>query len=138
MLFSSADSNKPRRIQGAYISEQEVRKVVDFFKGQTGAVIYNDDVIEKPKRGLGLSGMGPDSDDADDDLYEAAKEEVIRAGKASASLLQRRLRVGYSRAARLIDLLEEKNVVGPADGARPREVYEISDAERGEYGSDDV
>jgi DNA segregation ATPase FtsK/SpoIIIE, S-DNA-T family len=68
----------------------------------------------------------PMKEEAFDDifsLYEQAKEEVQRAGKASASLLQRRLRVGYSRAARLIDLLEQKGVVGPADGAKPREVY---------------
>ena len=61
-----------------------------------------------------------------DAFYEQSKKEVMRAGKASASLLQRRLRVGYARAARLLDLLEEKGVIGPADGAKPREVYEVS------------
>jgi DNA segregation ATPase FtsK/SpoIIIE, S-DNA-T family len=138
MLFTSAEFNKPRRVQGAYLGEQEVRKVVDFFKNQAGAVIYNEDVIEKPKRGLGLPGMGGgDGGDDDDDLYEAAKEEVTRAGKASASLLQRRLRVGYARAARLLDILEERNVIGPGDGAKPREVYAISDSERGEYGGEE-
>lgn len=137
MLFTSAEFNKPRRVQGAYIGEQEVRKVVDFFKSQAGAVIYNEEIVEKPKRGLGLPGMGGSSDDADDELFDAAKEEVIRAGKASASLLQRRLRVGYARAARLLDLLEEQNIIGPGDGAKPREVYAVSDEERAEYGSEE-
>lgn len=138
MLFVSAEFNKPRRVQGAFIGEQEVRKVVDFFKNQAGAVIYNEDIIEKPKRGLGIPGMGGDEGNDEDDMYEAAKEEVIRAGKASASLLQRRLRVGYARAARLLDILEDKGVIGPGDGAKPREVYAVSDAEKAEYGSEEV
>jgi DNA segregation ATPase FtsK/SpoIIIE, S-DNA-T family len=134
MLFISAEFTKPRRIQGAYLGEKEVKKVVDFFKSQTGAVIYNEEVIEKPKRALGLPGMSGDGD-VDDDLYEAARDEVTRAGKASASLLQRRLRVGYARAARLLDILEEKGVIGPGEGAKPREVYGIVPAdEKAEYG----
>lgn len=138
MLFVTADSSKPRRIQGTYIVAKEIHKVVDFFKQQAGAVIYNEEIIEKPKRGLGIPGMGGGSDSSgDDDLLEEAKEEVLRAGKASASLLQRRLRVGYARAARLLDLLEEQGVVGPADGAKPREVFGVSDAERAEYGSEE-
>ncbi len=137
MLFTSAEFNKPRRVQGAYIGEVEVRKVVDFFKNQAGAVIYNEDVIEKPKRSLGLNGNGGDDGNDEDDMYDAAKEEVTRAGKASASLLQRRLRVGYARAARLLDLLEERNVIGPGDGAKPREVYAVSDEERAEYGGEE-
>lgn len=137
MLFVSAEFNKPKRVQGAYIGEQEVRKVVDFFKKQAGAVIYNEEIVEKPKRGLGIPGMGGGSDDADDDMYEAAKEEVIRAGKASASLLQRRLRVGYARAARLLDLLEDNGIIGPGEGAKPREVYAVSDEEKAEYGSEE-
>lgn len=137
MLFASAESTKPRRIQGALVTEKEVHKVVDFFKQQTGAVIYSEEIVEKPKRSGGVPGMGGDHDGGDDELFEQAKEEVMRAGKASASLLQRRLRVGYARAARLLDILEEQGVVGPADGAKPREVYGISDAERAEYGSED-
>lgn len=138
MLFVSAEFNKPRRVQGAYVGEQEVRKVVDFFKNQAGAVIYNESIVEKPKRGLGLDGNGGDDGNDEDDMYDAAKEEVIRAGKASASLLQRRLRVGYARAARLLDLLEERNIIGPGDGAKPREVYAVSDEEKAEYGSEEV
>ncbi|HEX3095648.1 MAG TPA: DNA translocase FtsK 4TM domain-containing protein [Patescibacteria group bacterium] len=140
MLFVTAENSKPRRIQGTYIGADEIHKVVDFFKSQAGAVIYNEDIIEKPKRGLGLNGDGGIADDGndEDDLFDAAKEEVMRAGKASASLLQRRLRVGYARAARLLDLLEERNIIGPGDGAKPREVYAVSDAEKAEYGSEDI
>jgi DNA segregation ATPase FtsK/SpoIIIE, S-DNA-T family len=134
MLFISSEFNKPKRVQGAYIGEKEVKKVVDFFKAQVGAVIYNEEILEKPKRALGIPGMSEDGGD-DDSLLEEAKEEVMRAGKASASLLQRRLRVGYARAARLLDLLEDKGIIGPGDGAKPREVYgAIPDAERAEYG----
>lgn len=136
MLYVSAESTKPRRIQGALITEPEVKKVVDFFKQQAGAVIYNEEIVEKAKKSSSVPGMSYD-DDAGDELFDQAKEEVLRAGKASASLLQRRLRVGYARAARLIDLLEEHGVVGPADGAKPREVYGVSDSERAEYGSEE-
>jgi S-DNA-T family DNA segregation ATPase FtsK/SpoIIIE len=77
-------------------------------------------------------------DDSEDDLFEAAKEEVMRAGKASASLLQRRLRVGYARAARLLDILEDKGIIGPGEGAKPREVYGVvPPEEKAEYGIED-
>lgn len=124
MLFISAESNKPRRIQGSYIGEKEVRKVTDFFKQQAGAVIYSDDVTQKPKVGFSIPGFEA-SGDSEDDLLEAAQQEVLHAGKASASFLQRRLKVGYARAARLLDLLEERGVVGPGEGAKPREVYGV-------------
>src|SRR5207302_1858578 len=124
MLYTSAEFNKPKRIQGAFISEKEVKKVVDFFKAQTGAVIYNEEILEKPKRALGIPGYeGGDGEGDSDPLLEEATEEVKRAGKASASLLQRRLRVGYARAARLLDILEARGIIGPGDGAKPREVY---------------
>jgi S-DNA-T family DNA segregation ATPase FtsK/SpoIIIE len=140
MLYTSAEFNKPKRVQGAYIGEKEVKKVVDFFKVQTGAVIYNEEVVEKPKRPLNIPGMeNSDGSEGDEDaLLEEATEEVRRAGKASASLLQRRLRVGYARAARLLDILEAKGIIGPGDGAKPREVYGIVPAdEKAEYGIED-
>lgn len=137
MLFISSEFNKPRRVQGAYIGEKEVKKVVDFFKQQTGAVIYNEEILERPKHNSGIPGMGGGSD-AEDELFDAAVEEVRNAGKASASLLQRRLRVGYARAARLLDILEDKGIIGPGDGAKPREVYGgIPDSEKAEYGIED-
>ncbi len=137
MLYASAESTKPRRIQGALITEKEVHRVVDFFKQQTGAVIYNEEIVEKQKRSSSVPGLGGGDEDAGDELFEEAKAEVLRAGKASASLLQRRLRVGYARAARLLDILEDQGVVGPAEGAKPREVYGVSDAERAEHGGED-
>jgi S-DNA-T family DNA segregation ATPase FtsK/SpoIIIE len=122
MLYVSAEFNKPKRIQGAFIGEKEVRKVVDFFKAQVGAVIYNEEILEKPKRALGIAGLEGEVGD-DDPLLPDATEEVRRAGKASASLLQRRLRIGYARAARLLDILEGQGIIGPGEGAKPREVY---------------
>ncbi len=136
MLFTSAEYNKPKRIQGAYIGEKEVKKVVDFFKAQTGAVIYNEEILERPKRNLGIPGFESEGGEGDNDpLLEEATEEVKRAGKASASLLQRRLRVGYARAARLLDIMEARGIIGPGDGAKPREVYGVvPPEEKAEYG----
>ncbi len=138
MLFASAESSKPKRIQGTFIGEKEVHKVVDFFKAQAGVVIYSDEILAKPKRSGSIPGLDGGDNGGDDDLYEEAKAEVMRAGKASASLLQRRLRVGYARAARLLDILEENGVIGPGEGAKPREVYGvIPGEEKAEYGIDE-
>ena len=142
MLFMSATSPKPRRIQGIFVSENEVKKVVNFIKNQyaerkkkkgesisEGNEVGIEEDITNPVFG-GSANINFDNvsgNDGGDELYEAAKEEVIRAGKGSASLLQRRLRVGYSRAARLLDILEDKGVIGPSDGAKPREVYAAKD-----------
>ncbi|MDP4038454.1 MAG: DNA translocase FtsK 4TM domain-containing protein [bacterium] len=119
MLFLSPEFTKPKRIQGVFLSDKEVRAVIDFLIRQREPQ-YNEEVTSQPVRIAGHHGIGLES--ADDDMYEEAAEIVIQSGKASASLLQRRLRIGYARAARLIDLLEERGVVGPADGARPREL----------------
>jgi S-DNA-T family DNA segregation ATPase FtsK/SpoIIIE len=116
MLFLSAEIAKPRRIQGAFVAEKEVREVTNFVKEQEKPE-YNDEVTKQARGGAGGEFGAPD-----DDMFMDAAECVIQAGKASASLLQRRLRIGYARAARLLDLLEERGVVGPADGARPRDV----------------
>lgn len=123
MLFSSPEFIKPRRIQGVFLSEKEVKAVTDYLR-QARDPQYNDEILtQKVTIGSGRSiGGGDDFGEPDDTLFNEAAETVIRSGKASASLLQRRLRVGYARAARLLDLLEERGVVGPADGARPRDV----------------
>ena len=127
MLYLSSSSPKPKRIQGVFVSEMEVKKVVQFIKSQKQEMIeekIGEDITKAAMRTENsLDFGGSDGNDEGDDLYEAAKTEVERAGKASASLLQRRLRVGYARAARLLDILEDKGIVGPADGAKPREVY---------------
>jgi len=117
MLFYSASISKPKRIQGVFVSEKEVRLVTDFLKSE-GNPEYNEEVLAQPVKMRGHI----DVQGADDELFKEAADVVIKSGKASASLLQRRLRIGYARAARLIDLLEEQGIVGPADGARPREV----------------
>ncbi len=124
LMFASADTPKPRRIQGVFTEEVETKKVTDYLRGAREPQ-YNDEVLAQPVN-VGGGGGGGDYGDADDDLFTEAAETVIRSGKASASLLQRRLRVGYARAARLLDLLEERGVVGPADGARPRQVLVTS------------
>lgn len=128
MLFLSGDANKPRRIQGTYVSDKEIKRMVDFIKEQKEPE-YDERVLRDMEKHVAVSGNGNGAEmDVDDALYNEAKEVVIQAGKASASLLQRRLRVGYARAARLIDLLEERGIVGPGDGAKPREVFGDVDA----------
>jgi S-DNA-T family DNA segregation ATPase FtsK/SpoIIIE len=126
MLFLSGDSGRSRRLQGAYISEAEVKRVVEFLRDSLPAAEHDGDIFSV-KTGDGQSGDTDDDGAGDDDaLYEEARALVVAAGKASASYLQRRLRVGYARAARLLDLLEQKGIIGPADGAKPREVFEKS------------
>ena len=121
MLFMAGDTSKPRRIQGAFVSEQEVKKVVSFLREEAEAPEY-DEAILAAKTGEEGSWDGNDIDEGSDPLYDEARGLVIQAGKASASYLQRRLRVGYARAARLLDILESNGVIGPGDGAKPREV----------------
>jgi DNA segregation ATPase FtsK/SpoIIIE, S-DNA-T family len=121
MLLMTADMSKPRRLQGAYVSDDEIKKVATFLQKVGGEPEYDDSVTTK-QNGKTSFDMNNSSDDEDDVLMSEAKRIVVEAGKASASLLQRRLRLGYARAARLIDLLEQQGIVGPADGARPREV----------------
>ncbi|MBU4142449.1 DNA translocase FtsK [Patescibacteria group bacterium] len=125
MLFLSGDVAKPRRVQGAFVADKEVKKVVEFLAKQN-IPEYADDITRARTAQGAIFGGGTDSF-GDDDLYNEAKGVVIQSGKASASLLQRRLRVGYARAARLLDMLEENGVVGPGDGAKPREVLVSSD-----------
>ncbi len=120
MLFLAGDVSKPKRIQAPYISDKEIKKIVEFFKKHYEEPEFNEDItnIQQPlQKNLDFESS------EEDPLYEEAKEVVIQAGKASASLLQRRLRIGYARAARLLDIMEAKGLIGPADGAKPREVY---------------
>ncbi len=122
MLFMPGNISKPIRVQGAFVDSSEVKRVTDFLKGKA-APAYDDAVTEAAARGEGSLG----DDAADDPLYAEARAEVIRSRKASASLLQRRLKVGYARAARLLDMLEENGVIGPGEGAKPREILVESD-----------
>ncbi len=121
MLFLAGDMSKPKRIQGAYVSEQEVKRVIDFLREESAAPEFNEGILETKLEEEHARGVGDDITD-DDPLYDQAQDLVMEAGKASASYLQRRLRVGYARAARLLDLLEQNGVIGPGEGAKPREV----------------
>ncbi len=123
MLYLSARSPKPKRIQGVFVSESEVKRVVKSIKGQLeGDVEYNEEITAPQKINTGGKFVGGGADMEGDEFYEEAKDTVVKAGKASASLLQRRLRVGYARAARLLDLLEANGIIGQADGSKPREI----------------
>ena len=121
MLFISPEISKPKRLQGAYVSDQEIKKTVDYLKNLIKPS-YEEEVIE-PQVSDSSKGWGKLKQD---EMLPQAREVVIQAGKASASFLQRRLRIGYARAARLLDLLEEEGTIGPPDGAKPREVYKES------------
>lgn len=131
MLFISSSSPKPTRLQSAFISEDEVKKVVKFLKenydGTMGEELsigsQNEDGANTIVDGIPEDMLsGSLNDGNDDEKYEEAKRVVIESGKASTSFLQRRMGLGYSRAARIIDMLEQRGVVGPADGAKPRSI----------------
>ncbi|HUD04114.1 MAG TPA: DNA translocase FtsK [Candidatus Paceibacterota bacterium] len=134
MLYLSAEISKPQRIQSAYISESEVKKVVKFLVANHADDVPNElnltDQAVADKNALFSSSFDDagDSIGEDDDLYEDAKQIVLEAGKGSTSYIQRKLRVGYSRAARLMDLLEKRGVIGPEDGAKPRLVISGSES----------
>jgi S-DNA-T family DNA segregation ATPase FtsK/SpoIIIE len=142
MLFSTTEMAKPRRVQGALIEKPEVIKVTDFIKEQRKPD-YNDEVVSMPVVLNGKGGIVPDTGAAgsggssgDDDVFRDAVQVVIDGGKASTSLLQRRLRIGYGRASRIIDEMEERGIIGAADGSRPREVLVRSVSEA--MGDDNV
>jgi len=125
MLFLAGDTGKPRRIQGSYVSEQEVKRVIDFLREESIAPEFNEGILATRIEEDGKRG-GEDMSD-EDPLYDQAQDLVLQAEKASASYLQRRLSIGYARAARLLDLLETNGVIGPANGAKPREILIKSD-----------
>jgi len=127
MLYISSEIAKPKRIQTAYVSDKEIKRVVGWLRSK-GQEIGNGRVELKEMEEALNRDLTTDEDfeifaGGEDPLYDEAKRLVIETRKASASFLQRRLRVGYARAARLLDMLEEKGIVGPGEGAKPREVY---------------
>lgn len=137
MLYIDSQLSRPKRVQGAFLDDGEIERVVAFLRTY-GDPHYNTEVTEKGKSAAaGSSGSGEYGDDASDELLSEAKKVIIDAGKASASLLQRRLRVGYARAARILDILEEQGVIGPADGAKPREIL-ITEEEIGDAPDEEV
>lgn len=122
MLYVPPDQAKPMRIQGTYVSEKEVNKVVEFFKSKPVQVEYSEEVINQPASAMKKGGVGGTSADGHDQLFEDALRLVCQYDKASASLLQRRLSVGYARAARILDQLEMAGVIGAGEGSKPRDV----------------
>ncbi|MFA6585465.1 MAG: DNA translocase FtsK, partial [Candidatus Paceibacterota bacterium] len=128
MLYLSSDMQKPVRIQTAFISENEVKRVVSYIKSHNAGDLSSIDFggngtsVSEPSDVIGLMNGSFDDDDIDDDLYEDARVAVEEVGRASTSYLQRKLKIGYSRAARLMDVLEAKGVIGAADGSKPREI----------------
>jgi S-DNA-T family DNA segregation ATPase FtsK/SpoIIIE len=126
MLFLPAGTSRLHRIHGPYVTEDEVTQVCKFWRDQAKA-IYNEELLKPPKDENAAVGEGGEAgegggEEVDDALYQDAVRVVCEMGRASTSTLQRRLRVGYGRAARLIDLMEKDGIVGPPDGAKAREV----------------
>ena len=130
MLYAPIGSSKPTRVQGCYITPEEIERVVSFVKS-TGEAQYSDEVMQKieenvqekeRKNGSPSSGGEPAEDEGTDELLPAAVEVILETGQASVSMLQRRLKLGYSRAARLVDQMEQKGYVGPFEGSKPRQL----------------
>ena len=118
MLFVPPGQNEPIRLQGAFMDDAELTSITDFLREQ-GKPVYRNEILIDPEEAMAAEGNG---DEDQDPLFEEALL-IIRSSKtASASYLQRRLQIGYNRAARLIESMEAKGIVGPADGARPREI----------------
>lgn len=118
MLFNPMGMGKPIRVQGTFVTDGEVHKVIDFVKGQVeNNTSYNEDILTKIER----TNVQESMDDSDELLPEAI-DLVVRSGQASVSMLQRRFRIGYNRAARIVDMMEARGIIGPQDGSRPRQV----------------
>jgi S-DNA-T family DNA segregation ATPase FtsK/SpoIIIE len=135
MLYLGGEMSKPVRIQSAFISESEVKAVVKYLVNAYRDELIGGELNLTPEAVGGensdVLGSALESDDLgeDDEMYEQAKEEVIKAGKASTSYIQRKLRLGYARAARIMDMLEQRGVISPGDGAKPRDVLVGSGSE---------
>lgn len=150
MLYSSSAFPKPKRVQGVFVSESEVKRVVKFIKEnnptpKADEEKYSEDISQNERNFYGSEKNEKDilefnkgeTSDEDGYILEEAKKEIIIAQKASASFLQRRLKIGYNRASRILDILEEKGLVGPSNGAKPREIYfereEVEEKEKIKY-----
>ena len=123
MLFNPLGRGKPLRVQGTFISDEEVNRIIEFVKDQNLKTGYNDEVMDTIENGPAGGGLGED----EDELLPEAIECVVQAGKASTSMLQRRFRIGYNHAASIMDMMEERGVIGPQDGSRPRKVLLTED-----------
>lgn len=128
MLYSPLGIGKPLRVQGCFISPEEIERVVEYVKSSSGEAQYSDEVMQKieesvqEKPGRGVAAAEAASADEADELLPAAVDVILETGQASVSMLQRRLKLGYSRAARLVDQMEERGIVGPFEGSKPRQM----------------
>ncbi len=122
MLFLNAEISKPIRIQGAFLSETEINKITKYIRANSEGTNYEEGITDRQKvagiGGVGLDGVAGD----EDELLAEARETVVNMGKASATLLQRKMRIGYARAANILDQLEELGIIGPSRGAKPRDI----------------
>ncbi|MBQ4595367.1 MAG: DNA translocase FtsK, partial [Firmicutes bacterium] len=121
MLFNPLGGGKPTRVQGTFISDQEVHDVIKHVKSQVEEVEYADNVMDTIER-ANVPDAEKGNRDLEDELLPEAIELVVQAQQASVSMLQRRFRIGYNRAARIIDMMEDRQIIGPSDGSRPRSV----------------
>jgi S-DNA-T family DNA segregation ATPase FtsK/SpoIIIE len=124
MLYIPPDQAKPTRIQGAYVTEKEVKRMVDYLKSKQMTVEYTEEILTQPvhARTKGGSIQAIANSDGRDPMFEEVVRLICQFDTASASFLQRKMSIGYSRAARILDQLEEVGLVGPAEGSKPREV----------------
>ena len=133
MLYFPTGANKPTRVQGAFITDEELGRIVDFIKSESIPTAYEEEVttqaLSEDKK---KHAAGEGEDEAEDDLFEDALRLVVSTHQASSSMLQRKFRIGYTRAARLVDMMEEKGIVGPSEGSKPRSLImsETAIAER--------
>jgi len=145
MLFISSRMGKPIRIQSPYVSEKEISRVTGFVEQQKNLIQPKAEIVQSLKNYIEESKQQKPQatyGGGEDPLFEQAKKTIVESGKASASLLQRKLSIGYARAARLLDILEGKGIVGPSMGAKPRKIYIDSsdpdiDEQDGEYGDEE-
>jgi S-DNA-T family DNA segregation ATPase FtsK/SpoIIIE len=125
MLFLPMGESIPMRVQGAFVSEEEIERLVNYTKNQQAAN-YDTSLTVDKSEGSGSSSSGGDdyasSDEYDDPIYNEVVDFAVQTGKISASLIQRKFRLGYNRAARIVDILEERGIIGPQNGSKPREV----------------
>ena len=124
MLFEPIDQNKPTRVQGAFISDRDVEAVVDYIKQEQPAEYDENMVVTDQEMAV------EEEQEDEDELFPEALKFVVAEQKASTSLIQRRFRIGYNRAARIIDDLEQRGYVGPANGSKPREVFKQPDTDQ--------
>jgi S-DNA-T family DNA segregation ATPase FtsK/SpoIIIE len=137
MLFVPPDSAKPIRLQGAFVSPGEIKNLVDYLKTQGMNPEYKEEVLSMGGASGSKNGSSDGNSDDLDELFDDSVDIVVAAGRGSASLLQTKLSIGYARAARILTQLEERGIVGPAQGSKPRDVLVSGSSGSDRYFEDD-